>query len=255
MKASRVFTSVEEWREFRRTLSASATIGFVPTMGALHDGHASLMRRARAENDFVALSVYVNPTQFNDPKDLEKYPRTLESDVAIASQADVDFVIAPTYPQMYPDSYRYRISENQFSGELCGAHRPGHFDGVLTVVMKLLNFVRPTNAYFGEKDYQQLELIRGMAAAFFLETEIVGCPTVRESDGLAMSSRNVNLGPAARARAVAFPAALRGESTAEKVRDRLASDGFDVDYVEDRDHRRYGAVRIGGVRLIDNVEI
>jgi pantoate--beta-alanine ligase len=255
MKTPRVFTSVEEWREFRRTLSACATIGFVPTMGALHEGHASLLRRARAENDFVALSIYVNSTQFNDPKDLEKYPRTLDSDVALAGAADVDFVIAPTYPQMYPDSYQYRVSEARFSAELCGAHRPGHFDGVLTVVMKFLNFVRPSKAYFGEKDYQQLELIRGMASAFFLETEIVGCPTVRESDGLAMSSRNLNLDPASRAQAGAFPAALRSEISAESARKRLASEGIEVDYIEDRDHRRYGAVRIGGVRLIDNVDI
>ncbi len=255
MKTPRVFTSVENWREFRRTLSASATIGFVPTMGALHEGHASLLRRARAENDFVALSVYVNSTQFNDPKDLEKYPRTLDSDLAMAGTADVDFVIAPTYPEMYPDAYRYRVSETGFSGELCGANRPGHFDGVLTVVMKLISFVRPTKAYFGEKDFQQLELIRGMVSAFFLETEILGCATVRESDGLAMSSRNVNLNPAARHQAAFFPAVLRKEKSAEDVRQRLAREGFAVDYVEDRGQRRYGAVRIGGVRLIDNVEI
>ena len=178
----KVFRSVEEWREFRRSLNG--TVGFVPTMGALHDGHGSLMRAARAENDFVVLSVYVNPTQFNDPKDLEKYPQTLDSDVALATRAGVDFVIAPTYAQMYPDGYHYRVTENELSRELCGAHRPGHFDGVLTVVMKLLNFVSPTRAYFGEKDYQQLTLIRGMVAAFFMPFEIVACPTVRETHEL-----------------------------------------------------------------------
>lgn len=247
----RVFTSIQDWREFRRTLNGR--IGFVPTMGALHEGHGSLLRQARAENDFVVLSVYVNPTQFNDPKDLEKYPRTLDSDVELATRAGVDFVIAPTYAQMYPDGYRYRVTENEFSRELCGAHRPGHFDGVLTVVMKLLNFVAPTRAYFGEKDFQQLTLIRGMVEAFFLPCEIVACPTVRETDGLAMSSRNVNLSTDERLRAVAFPAALREEATAAAARSRLEREGFDVDYVEDRDARRYGAVRIGGVRLIDNV--
>jgi pantoate--beta-alanine ligase len=255
MKTPRVFKSVQEWRDFRSTLSSSATIGFIPTMGALHQGHASLLHRARVENDFVALSVYVNPTQFNDPKDLEKYPQTLDADIALAGKADVDFVIAPTYPQMYPDAYRYRVSENQFSRELCGAHRPGHFDGVLTVVMKLLNFVRPTKAYFGEKDYQQLELISGMVDAFFMETEIVPCPTVREADGLAMSSRNVNLDPVARVHAGAFPVALRSEPSAKSARERLAREGFEVDYVEDRGSRRYGAVKIGSVRLIDNVDV
>jgi pantoate--beta-alanine ligase len=249
----RVFKSVAEWQEFRRTLKG--TVGFVPTMGALHDGHGSLLRQARVENDHVVLSVYVNPTQFNDPKDLEKYPQTLDADVALATRAGVDFVIAPTYAQMYPDGYHYRVTENEFSRELCGAHRPGHFDGVLTVVMKLLNFVSPTRAYFGEKDFQQLTLIRGMVEAFFLPYEIVACPTVREKDGLAMSSRNVNLSPEARARSVAFPAALREETSASTARSRLEREGFEVDYIEDRNHRRYGAVRIGGVRLIDNVDI
>lgn len=255
MKTPRVFTNLDEWRAFRRTLPYDATIGFVPTMGALHEGHASLLRRARQENQFVALSVYVNPTQFNDPKDLERYPRTLDSDVALAGTADVDFVIAPTYAQMYPDGYRFRVTETAFSKELCGAHRPGHFDGVLTVVLKLLSFVRATRAYFGEKDFQQLTLIREMAQAFFLETEIVGAPTVREADGLAMSSRNVNLDPASRTRAVAFPVALRTAASADEARARLAADGFDVDYVVDRDGRRYGAVKIGGVRLIDNMPL
>jgi pantoate--beta-alanine ligase len=249
----KVFKSVDEWRAFHHTLSG--TIGFVPTMGALHNGHASLLRLAREENDYVALSVYVNPTQFNDPKDLEKYPQTLDADVALASNDGVDFVIAPTYAQMYPDGYRYRVTENEFSRELCGAHRPGHFDGVLTVVMKLLNFVAPTRAYFGEKDFQQLTLIRGMVAAFFLPYEIIACPTVREADGLAMSSRNVNLSPEARLRAVAFPAALREETSTLSARARLEHEGFEVDYIEDRDHRRYGAVRVGGVRLIDNVDL
>lgn len=255
MKTPRVFTNVNEWREFRRTLGESSSIGFVPTMGALHGGHASLLKRARSENDFVVLSVYVNATQFNDPQDLENYPKTLAADVALAGAADVDFVIAPSFPEMYPDSYHYRVSENVFSTELCGAHRPGHFDGVLTVVMKLLNFVRPTRAYFGEKDFQQLSLISGMVDAFFLEIEIVGCETVREADGLAMSSRNVNLDKSSRAQAVAFPKALLAASSASEARARLTSCGFEVDYVVDRDGRRYGAVKIGGVRLIDNMAL
>lgn len=249
----RVFKSVDEWRAFRRELRG--TIGFVPTMGALHAGHVSLLERARGENDYVVLSVYVNPTQFNDPSDLEKYPQTLDADVALAEAAGCDFVIAPTYAQMYPDQYRYRVTESEFSRELCGAHRPGHFDGVLTVVMKLLNFVGATRAYFGEKDFQQLTLIRGMVDAFFMDVTIVPCPTVRETDGLAMSSRNTRLSQDARALAVAFPAALRESASAAAARERLAREGFEVDYIEDREHRRYGAVKIGGVRLIDNVDL
>jgi pantoate--beta-alanine ligase len=254
MKGPRVFTNLDEWRAFRKTLEAKK-IGFVPTMGALHAGHGSLLERARAENDLVVLSVYVNPTQFNDPKDLEKYPRTLERDVELAGQAGVDFVIAPSYVQMYPDQYRYKLTENELSTKLCGAHRPGHFDGVLTVVMKLFNLVDADFAYFGEKDFQQLELIRGMASAFFLKTKVVGCPTVRELDGLAMSSRNVNLDPDSRSKAPAFAAALRSEKTVSDVKSRLTDQGFEIDYIEDIGNRRYGAVRLGGVRLIDNVEI
>lgn len=254
MITPRVFTNLGEWLAFRETL-VDKSVGFVPTMGALHAGHGSLLERARRENDYVVLSIYVNPTQFNDPKDLEKYPQTLDRDVELAKSAGVDFVIAPNYAQMYPDQYRYKITENDLSTKLCGAHRPGHFDGVLTVVMKLFNLVRADRAYFGEKDFQQLELIRGMAAAFFMKTEVVPCPTVREEDGLAMSSRNVNLDSKSREHAPAFAAALKSKSPAEAVRTTLTNDGFDVDYVEDIGTRRYGAVKIGGVRLIDNVEL
>ncbi|MES2965663.1 MAG: pantoate--beta-alanine ligase [Bdellovibrionota bacterium] len=248
----RVIRDLAEWRKLRSEWPGR-TIGFVPTMGALHEGHASLLRRAREENEVVVLSIYVNPTQFNDPKDLEAYPATLDQDVAVATREGVDVVLTPTYPQIYPDGFRYRVTENQLANELEGAHRPGHFDGVLTVVLKLLNLVRPTRAYFGEKDHQQLSLVKGMAEAFFLETEIVPCATLRENDGLAMSSRNVKLSRDARELAPRFAAALFEAPTATEARMRLAKEGFEVDYVEDVANRRYGAVRIGGVRLIDNV--
>lgn len=252
MKTPTVVRNLTEWKALRAEWGARS-IGFVPTMGALHEGHASLLRRARAENEVVVLSIYVNPTQFNDPKDLQGYPSTLDHDVAIASREGVDVVLVPTYAQIYPDSYRYRVTENALATTLEGAHRPGHFDGVLTVVMKLLNLVGATRAYFGEKDHQQLSLVKGMTAAFFIPTEIVPCPTLREEDGLAMSSRNVKLSPEARTLAPRFAAALVAAPTADVARAKLAEDGFEVDYVEDIEGRRYGAVRIGGVRLIDNV--
>ncbi len=248
----KVIRDLGEWRQLRREWM-NVTIGFVPTMGALHEGHASLLRRARTENERVVLSIYVNPTQFNDPKDLDSYPATLEHDIAVAAKADVDVILVPTYPQIYPDGFRYRVTETDRSLALEGAHRPGHFDGVLTVVMKLLNLVRATRAYFGEKDHQQLSLVKGMADAFFLPTEIVECATLREDDGLAMSSRNAKLSAEARKLAPRFPAALIGAATTEEARERLKHDGFEVDYVEDAEGRRYGAVRVGGVRLIDNV--
>lgn len=245
---------VEEWQRVRGgTGFAGRTVGFVPTMGALHEGHAALLERARRENDVVVLSIFVNPTQFNDPRDHEKYPRTWEHDLAVARSANVDWVFAPAGDDMYRDDYRFHLSENTFSATLEGPHRPGHFDGVLTVVLKLLLLVRPDRAYFGEKDLQQLLLVRDMVAAFFLPTEIVGCPTVRAPDGLALSSRNARLSPAARAKAPEFSRILREERDPVAARTKLAAAGFDVDYVENFQNWRLGAVRLEGVRLIDNV--
>jgi pantoate--beta-alanine ligase len=253
----RQYSDVAEWRRARRALDGR--IGFVPTMGALHRGHASLIERSVAECDHTVLSIYVNPTQFNNPLDLAHYPRTLESDLATARELGVHSVLTPDYAALYPDDFRYRVEENELSTELCGAHRPGHFTGVLTVVMKLLNLVRPARAYFGEKDYQQFLLVQGMCAAFFLDVEIVPCATHREADGLAMSSRNALLDPAARALAPAFARMLRGSEPDEAVARALEGAGFAVDYVETRDGRRFGAVvvRSGGreVRLIDNVAV
>ncbi|MCD4750631.1 MAG: pantoate--beta-alanine ligase [Thermoanaerobaculales bacterium] len=230
-------------------------LGFVPTMGALHAGHFSLLERARRENDRVVVSLFVNPTQYDDPADLEEYPRTFEADMEMIESAGVDTVLFPKYKDLYPDDYRFRVTESPFSEELEGGAREGHFDGVLTVVLKLLNIVRPTRAYFGEKDWQQYVLVRDMAAAFFLETEIVACPVIREGDGLAMSSRNVHLTPEERRLAPEFHRILTGGENPEILRRRLKERGFDVDYVERRENRMLGAVRIGKVRLIDNVGI
>ncbi|MDP6970266.1 MAG: pantoate--beta-alanine ligase, partial [Pseudomonadales bacterium] len=187
----RVIDKTRTWRTLRNTLEG--TIGFVPTMGALHRGHASLLERSVDENDFTVLSIYVNPTQFNNPDDLDNYPDTMEDDLVLAKRLGVDVVIRPTYNDMYADGYRYQVDENEFSRTLCGEHRSGHFTGVLTVVMKLLNLVLPTRAYFGKKDYQQYRLISDMVETFFMNVEIVGCETIRECDGLAVSSRNINL--------------------------------------------------------------
>jgi pantoate--beta-alanine ligase len=248
----KIIESIAAWRAARKEF-LPGTVGFVPTMGALHEGHAVLLRRAHDECEISVLSIFVNPTQFNDPQDLAKYPRTLERDLKIARREAVDFVFLPDAPSMYHDGYRYQVTENAFSRELCGAHRPGHFDGVLSVVLKLFQLVKPDRAYFGEKDYQQLELVRGMAAAFFLDLEIVAVPTLREADGLAISSRNARLSPAQRAHATAFPEILRASPTAAEAEQELKAFGFDVDYVEDRPDRRFGAVKLGDVRLIDNV--
>lgn len=246
--------TIAEWQALRASpVFQGGTVGFVPTMGALHAGHVSLLERARRENDLVVLSIFVNPTQFNDPKDLEKYPRTWEGDVALARRAGVDAILAPDRAEMYPDGYHYRVTEDALSGRMEGAHRPGHFDGVLTVVLKLLLLVRADRAYFGEKDMQQLLLVRGMARAFFLPTEIVPCATVRADDGLALSSRNALLTPAGRARAPEFARILREVADPAAARQRLEAAGFGVDYVEEYEQWRLGAVRLDGIRLIDNV--
>lgn len=252
---TRVCTRLADWRALRDSANwAGRTVGFVPTMGALHSGHEALLARARAENERVVLSIFVNPAQFNDPQDLARYPRTLEADLARA-RPHVDAVLAPTPAEFYPDNFHYRVTESHLSRRWEGAHRPGHFDGVLTVVLKLLNVVQPQRAYFGEKDWQQLQLVRGMVAALLLPVEIVGCPTVRDADGLALSSRNRQLSPAARARAAAFPRVLQAERDAAASAVKLGQQGFEVDYVDDHDGVRLAAVRLEGVRLIDNVRL
>jgi pantoate--beta-alanine ligase len=250
----KVCRSIADWRALRSSLDGES-LGLVPTMGALHAGHLSLIQRSRRENAATVVSIFVNPTQFDQADDLDRYPRQTEKDLALLRDAGVDAVFLPAPEDIYPDRYRYRVSESDLSLKLCGAHRPGHFDGMLTVVMKLLNIVCPMRAYFGEKDYQQLILVRGMTRAFFMDVEIVACPTVRELDGLAMSSRNQNLDPAQRRLAPALSQVLRASVDAGSAQARLRELGFDVDYVEDFQGRRLAAVRLGDMRLIDNVVI
>ena len=206
----------------RRGLS----IGFVPTMGALHAGHLSLIERARNENDRVVVSIFVNPTQYDDPEDLERYPRTLAADTRLAEKAGADLVFNPKAEDVYHDSYRFRVTETGISRELEGAHREGHFDGVLTVVLKLLNMVHAERAYFGEKDWQQLQLVREMAAAFFHQTEIVAGPIIREPDGLALSSRNIHLTGDERRLAPEFHRILSSGSSTAEMRRQLEDRGF-----------------------------
>jgi pantoate--beta-alanine ligase len=252
---ARVVETVADWRRERAELQrAGKSVGFVPTMGALHIGHRSLLERARRENDCVVLSIFVNPTQFDDPADLKKYPRTLDADLQLAGD-QADLVLVPSARELYADEYRYRVTENALSTRWEGAHRPGHFDGVLTVVLKLFNLVQPHRAYFGEKDWQQLQLVRGMVDALLLPLEIVPCPTRREPDGLALSSRNRRLSSAGRALAPTFARLLRESPSAAAAAQALQGAGFGVDYVEDYSGVRLGAVRLEGVRLIDNVRL
>lgn len=255
----KVHTSLDTWKQTLSAIKSQSdrpqSIGFVPTMGALHGGHASLIERARRENDVVLVSIFVNPTQFEEAKSFVVYPRSFEEDQILAEKAGCDHLIYPTPALMYPDDYRYRVTEQSVSKVMEGAHRPGHFDGVLTVVLKLFNIAGATRAYFGEKDFQQLELVRGMKDAFFIETDIIPCATLREVDGLAMSSRNRLLSTEERKKAPEFYAALKSAKSPSEARNILFSSGFEVDYVEDRNDRRFGAVKLGTVRLIDNIPL
>jgi len=250
----KIFTSITEWKSWRDTVQ-EGPVGFVPTMGALHHGHLSLVEVCQKNNACTVVSVFVNPKQFDEMQDFEAYPSDYQTDLERLGKAGVDVVLMPGAAQIYADHYRFKVTENEFSQRLCGAHRPGHFDGVLTVVMRLLNLVRPDNAYFGEKDYQQLQLIRDMVSAFFMPVNIVACATVREADGLAMSSRNQHLDAGHRVKAASLYAALKQSRTAGEARKMLLVQGFDVDYVEDIAGRRLAAARLGDTRLIDNVEI
>lgn len=270
-EAAAMRARAEGWRAEGRS------VGLVATMGALHRGHAALLERARAECDRVVLSVFVNPRQFGPGEDLARYPRTLEADLALARERGVDAAFTPGAEEVYPEGFATTVSAGPLAHVLCGASRPGHFDGVATVVVRLFGLARPTRAYFGRKDYQQCVVVRRVAADLALGVEIVVCPTVREADGLAMSSRNAYLGAADRLRARAVPEALRvgaerfaaGETDPEEVLARMRAvleAGADrVDYVAAVDPERLTpaarlgagtvllvAAHVGPARLIDN---
>lgn len=234
------------------------TIGLVPTMGALHDGHRALLRSARDECDTVVMSLFVNPAQFSERDDLAGYPRDEEGDLAAALESGVDVVFAPTVEEMYPPAFQTWVDVVELGSILEGGVRPGHFKGVATLCLKLFAIVRPDRAYFGQKDAQQLAVVRRMVDDLALQIDVVAVPTVRDADGLALSSRNVRLTPEERRVALALPGALATRD-ADRARALLATqDGLEVDYVEVADFEPpclAGAIRVGRTRLIDNVPL
>ncbi|KPJ67214.1 MAG: pantoate--beta-alanine ligase [Coxiella sp. DG_40] len=246
-----LITSITKWHAIRA--NSNNTIGFIATMGNLHLGHQSLLERSIKENKITVLSIFVNPTQFDDKEDLISYPKTFERDFALAEKLQVDYVLVPKYEDLYPDNYKYRVAETDFSRCMEGKHRPNHFDGVLTIVMKLLMLVKPNRAYFGEKDFQQLQLVTGMVKAFFLDIEIISCPTVRDKNGLALSSRNNFLTKQQYEIAAQFPKLLAMNVSLSTIIQRLKNQGFSIDYVEEHNGQRFAAVRLGKTRLIDNI--
>lgn len=248
----KIINTVEQWKEELKTLK-DKVIGFVPTMGALHEGHLSLINESKKNNQITVVSIYLNPTQFNDKNDLTTYPSNLEEDIKLLEKNNVDYLFTPTYSVMYPDDYKYKVQEDSFSTLLCGKTRPGHFTGVLTVVMKLFNIIKPTNAYFGEKDYQQYVLLKEMVKAFFMDINLVPCPIIRQKDGLALSSRNKKLSEYGIKQAPKFHEILVLNKTIEEKKALLEENDFIVDYIEEHEGRLYAAVFLEDVRLIDNV--
>lgn len=263
----------------RRWKAHGETIGVVPTMGALHEGHLSLVRAARERCDRVIVTLFVNPRQFNSPEDFAKYPRTEQADAELLGPLAVDALFVPDGAEVYPPEHATRISVSGVTEPLEGAHRPGHFDGVATVVTLLFNMTQPDYAFFGEKDWQQLQLVRRLVADLKLPLEIVGCPCIRAADGLALSSRNQRLSGAARAQAAALPGALfdaarrieAGEAVGQVLagaETALTAAGIGpVEYLALRDAETLAEARPGrparllvaawldGVRLIDNVAV
>ncbi|MBS0288438.1 MAG: pantoate--beta-alanine ligase [Proteobacteria bacterium] len=249
----RVITAIKSWQRLRSSLPSNQTVGFVPTLGNLHQGHASLLRKARDNNDFCVLSIFVNPTQFNDPNDYLLYPKTIEQDIRIAMDLGIDYIFLPESKAMYADEYNYKVQENNISQILEGKYRPQHFEGVLTIVLKLFSLIKPHRAYFGEKDFQQLSLIQGMVEAFFMDIEIIPCQTIRHQSGLAMSSRNSRLSQTALAKSYLLAKYLSSGKSLFEIKAALERAGFQVEYLEKWKSRLHAAVYLDNVRLIDNV--
>ena len=276
MKIIKTVAEMQAWSQGVRT--KGETIAFVPTMGYLHDGHLSLLTEGRKQGDHLVLSIFVNPTQFGQGEDFEDYPRDLERDSEVAKEAGVDIIFAPTAAEMYPAGYATYVDVEGITETLCGASRPGHFKGVCTVVSKLFNLVQPHKAFFGNKDFQQLAVIRRMVADLNMPIEIVGMPIFRETDGLAMSSRNVYLNAGQRQQALCLSQALEegrclvasgvnvsADVLGAIVRKISAQPEAVIDYVKichqlslqdqefiDNDSVLLLAVRFGTTRLIDN---
>jgi pantoate--beta-alanine ligase len=278
----KIVTSIAKMQELSRQLRGGGlTIGFVPTMGYLHDGHLELVRRARTECDVVVVSIFVNPTQFNNREDFEKYPRDVAADCAVLEHVGVDVLFTPEASEVYAPGAATTVHVGALGDHLCGPVRPGHFDGVATIVAALFNMVMPDVAVFGEKDWQQLQIVRRMVRDLHVAVRVVGVPTMRESDGLAMSSRNARLGDAEREIAPVLYRALsaaveayrggerRSAALVERARATIdAARAFRIEYLEVVDGEALAPVAtandgcvmavaafLGGVRLIDNVSL
>ncbi len=276
----RVIDSIQEMREYRSMIYETKNIGFVPTMGYLHEGHLSLVEQSNRESDITIVSIYVNPSQFGTNEDLLTYPRDIDRDLELLSKYDVDAVFYPSSEEMYPEGYSTWVEVDGLSNKFCGASRPGHFKGVTTIVSKLINIIRPLYIYMGEKDFQQIAVLKKMVEDLDYGLYIRPCPIVREKDGLAMSSRNAYLSPEERINALCLYEAqlmakdmiYKGErdihAIITKMNRHITSKGGKIDYIEfvepdsleikkqlEDNIRVLMAAYIGSTRLIDNFEI
>lgn len=243
--------SIQDIQTYRN--STKGTVGFVPTMGALHAGHMQLIKESQKNCDSTIVSIFVNPNQFNNADDYIKYPKTLDMDLEALGAHKADAVFLPKAEDIYADKFSLKVIEDSDSQLMEGTHRPGHFTGVLTVMLKLLQLTCPDKCFMGQKDFQQYLLVKKMCESFFMKTRIEGVPTVREADGLAMSSRNLRLSPAAREKASLIYKLLSSAKNNREIYASLTDAGFEVDYVQEKWGRRFVAATIESVRLIDNV--
>ncbi len=278
-----LITSIQEMkRVIKEEKKKGKTVGFVPTMGYLHKGHVSLIKCSKKDNDITVVSIFVNPIQFGKNEDLDKYPRDLERDYYICKEEGVDYVFYPSYEEMYPQGYSTYVEVEGLTEGLCGAYRPGHFKGVTTVVTKLFNIVQPDKAYFGKKDYQQFKVIQKMVKDLNMDVEVIGCPLVREEDGLALSSRNKYLSEEERKSALSLSKALfygkelfeKGETDPEKIKKEMEKLILsyplvkEIQYIEivhpetlepkkivEKGDVIALAVYVGDTRLIDNIQL
>ena len=278
-----VITEINEMKKISRKLKKEGkSIGFVPTMGYLHEGHKSLIRCSIKENDITVISIFVNPKQFSPNEDLDKYPRDFERDLEICRKEKVDYVFYPTFEEMYPENFQTYVIVEELTKNLCGAYRKGHFKGVTTVVMKLFNIINPDNAYFGKKDYQQYKVIQRMVKDLNMDVNVVGCPLIREKDGLALSSRNKYLSEEERKSALSLSKSLfyakelfkNGERNVESLKKEMSEmilnypEVKEIQYIEivnpetlkPKETAEEGdiialAVYVGNTRLIDNIQL
>ena len=282
LEQTRLINDISTMKDIINSLKKEdKTIGFVPTMGYLHEGHISLMNCSKRDNDITVVSIFVNPIQFGENEDFDKYPRDIKRDLEICSNVEVDYLFNPDYKDMYPEDYSTYVEVKNLTDNLCGAFRKGHFRGVTTVVNKLFNIIKPNRAYFGKKDYQQLKVIQKMVKDLNMDIDIVGCPIVREKDGLAMSSRNKYLSPEDRKSALSLSKALfeakkiflEGEKEVRVLKNLITDiissyPNTKIQYIEIVDPENLKskkiaekgdiiaiAVFVGETRLIDNIEL